>query len=179
MRTSMAIRNSPCVAGSWQSARGAPRSGWPALADWTTRLTPRSFHRAFGAANLLLGDDSVDDQERADLGLVRLPGGYQQIMRRRLHRVRDVGPRRVCLRRCVRVVDDDGLLVTVLHLAPHPQLLHRVEPVERRRALSIGHRYEPLGPVTSGRPRDDAACLVRMIRPGIGDHLVDEGTRNG
>src|SRR3712207_8333551 len=52
---------------------------------------------------------------------------------------RDVRTRRVGLRRGVRVVDRERHLVGVVHRPPDLQLLLRVEPVERGRALRVLH----------------------------------------
>ena len=90
---------------------------------------------------------------------------------------RDVGPARVGLGGGVRVVDDDGHLVGVVHRPPHLELLAGVEPVERRRPLGVDHLDEPLGAVGALRSGDDPARLVGMVGARMGDHGVDRGRR--
>ena len=107
----------------------------------------------------------------------RVAGGDQHVVRARLAGVGDVGPGRVGLGGGVRVVDDDRLLVAVVHLPPHLELLHRVEPVEGRRALGVHHRDEPSGRSRPAGPGDDAAGLVGVVGAGVGDDLVVERRR--
>ena len=72
------------------------------------------------------------------------------------------------------VHDDDRLLVGGVHLPPHLQLLQRVEAVEGRRTLGVGHLHEPFGPVGPAGAGDDPARLVRVVPPGMLDHRVDQ-----
>src|SRR5215471_16736435 len=79
----------------------------------------------------------------------------------------------------MRVVDDDGFLVPVVHLPPHPQLLARVEPEERHRPVDVVHRYPPDRAVRARRTRDDPARLVRVVPAGMRDDLVEDLATDG
>jgi hypothetical protein len=70
------------------------------------------------------------------------------------------------------VVDHHRLLVPVVHLTPDPELLHRVEAVERGRTLGVLHGDEPLRHALA--PRDDATRLIGMVGPGMRNDLVGE-----
>ena len=59
-----------------------------------------------------------------------------------------------------------------LNQSSHPELLLRVEPEEGRRTLGVDHGDEALRAVGAGRARDDAARLVRVVRPRVRDDLV-------
>src|SRR5437764_12744075 len=126
-----------------------------------------------------LGHLPVHDAERADLRGFRVAGRHQQVVRVRVAGDVHVGPRRVCLGRGVRVVDDDRFLVAVVHLRPHPQLLGRVEPVERRGPLRVVQRYVPDRLVRTDRARDDPARLVGVVPAGVRDDRVDDVTPDG
>jgi hypothetical protein len=76
------------------------------------------------------------------------------------------------------VVDDDGLLVVIVHLAPHPELLKGVEPVERGRPLGVLHGHETDRAVAAGGTGDDAAGLVRVILAGMVDDLLLQRARD-
>ena len=126
-----------------------------------------------------LGHHAVHDPVRAELSALAARGwrparSGPAARRRRRCRVR----RRVGLGRGVRVVDDDRLLVGGVHLAVQPQLLRRIEAVERRRPLGVrpsgSNRVGPVGP---GRAGDDAAGLVGVVRAGVGDDRRRRGRR--
>src|SRR6266581_823216 len=128
----------------------------------TTCSRLRSFRGAAAEPDLLFAHLTVYDSERPDLRCLRT-GGDQQVVGPWFACERDVGTRRICLRRCMGVVDDDRLLVAVIHLPPDAVLLHRVEPVEGGRPLGVGHGDEPLRPVGARWPGYHAAGLVRVI----------------
>ncbi len=132
--------------------------------------------------DVLLAHLAVDDPEAAELDLVTgqagagtvLAGGDQHVVRLGLGGVADVGARGVGLGGGVRVVDDHGHLVPVVHVAVQLQQVGAVELVERRRAGRVEHRDEALGPVTALGAGDDATGLVRVVFPGVGhDGVVD------
>src|SRR5260370_29854569 len=62
----------------------------------------------------LLGDGAGHDPKGPELRLARIAGGHQHVVRVRLHRIGDIGPRRVRLGRGVRVVDDDRHLLPLV-----------------------------------------------------------------
>src|SRR5262249_28079256 len=99
-------------------------------------------------------------------------GRHEYVVGARLLGQRDVGSGRVCLGCRVRVVDDDGLLTVVVHLAVELQQVRRVELVEGRRASGIQHRDEAHRSVTSLWPRDDTAGFVGMVTPCVRDDGV-------
>jgi hypothetical protein len=66
------------------------------------------------------------------------------------------------------VVDHHRLLAAVVHVPVEAQQVGRVELVERRRPRGVEHRDEPLGTVAALGAGDDAAGLVRVVRPGVG-----------
>ena len=105
---------------------------------------------------------------------VRLAGRDQDVVRPGLAGQADIGARRAGLSGGVRVVDDDRLLVAVVHLLPDPELLHRVEPVEGRRPLGVEHRHEALRAVAAGRSGEHPAGLVRMVAARVRNDLVVE-----
>src|ERR1700761_5448902 len=99
MRTSMAM----CLTLLW----------WTSDATSGTLTGPRSFRRA-GDLDGFLGDNAVGDAVGAELrGGQLLAGGHQHVVRLRLIRVGDVGPRRVGLGGGVRVVDHHRFLVAL------------------------------------------------------------------
>src|SRR5579872_4236075 len=72
------------------------------------------------------------------------------------------------------MVDHNRLFVAVVHVAPHAELLGRVEAVERRRPLGVLHRDEPLRPVAASRAGDDAARLIGVVLAGMPhDRIVE------
>src|SRR5689334_3107452 len=166
MRTSMAIEQRSTGLSGRSLASNPPPAGI---------IPPESFHHGDG----LLGDHAVGDPEGAELGRVLVPRGDQHVVRLRLAGVGDVGAGRVRLGGGVRVVDDDGFLVVIVHLAPDPELLGRVEAVEGRGPFGVHHGDEPLGAVAPGRAGDDAAGLVRVVGTGMGHDLVVQRTRDG
>src|SRR5580700_8051266 len=133
-----------------------------------TRHGPGSFHHG----HRLLGDVAVLDVKGAELGLVLVAGRDQHVVRAGLAGVGHVGARGVGLGGGVRVVQDDGFLVVVVHLFPHLELLGGVEFVERRRARGVGHRDEAFRAIGAGRARDYSARLVRVVAAGVRDDLV-------
>src|SRR5689334_13841269 len=143
MRTSMAMNGAPGCGptGTWQlSVKGFGLSqgstGGPAgsFRRWRSVL-PRAVLP--GDPHFFLAHLTVHDTERPELGLVRLPRGNQHVVGSWLAGVGDVGAGRVGRRGGMGVVDDDRLLVAVVHFSPDGQLLHRVEPVERRGSLGV------------------------------------------
>src|SRR5439155_8744372 len=120
MRTSIAIGNAPWVCTCRQLLPSVPTGG-----------APGSFRHRAGRLpgrhdpDRLLGDLAVSDAERAELRLAGLTGRYQDIVRAWLTCVGDIRARRIRLGGRVGVVDDDRLLVPVVHFAPDPQLFHR------------------------------------------------------
>src|SRR5215472_1423897 len=119
--------------------------------------------RVFRCVHGFLGDLTVCNPVRTELGFLLIPGGYQDVMRLRLAGVRDVRARRVRLGGGVRVVDHHRFLVAIVHLAPHLELFERVEAVEGGGTFGVFHRYEPLRAVAAGRARDHTAGLVGMV----------------
>src|SRR5215467_11882897 len=186
MRTSMAMDGAPVSSprpGTWQlrtplsSACRKDSTGEPAGSFRRRAVLPRAVLRSTvprGDPYFLLAHLTVHDTERPELGPIRLPGGYQDIVRPGLAGVGDVGAGRVGLGRGVGVVDDHRLLVAIVHLPPHPQLLKGVEPVERRGPLGVEHGDEPFRPIAPGRARDHPARLVRMIGTGMSHDLLVE-----
>src|SRR5690348_1500362 len=82
--------------------------------------------------DFFLVDLALDNAETAKFGGLLLARRHQHVVRARLSSEADVGARWAGLRRRVRVVDHHRLLIAIVHLPPDPQLLHRVELVERR-----------------------------------------------
>src|SRR5262249_45914008 len=179
MRTSMAMDGAPVSsprAGTWQlrtslsSACRQGSTGEPAGSFRRRAVLPRAVRS--GDPYLFLAHLTVHDTERPELGAVRIPGGYQHVVCPGLAGVGDVGAGRVGPGRGVGGVDDHRLLVAAVPLPPDPQLLQRVEPVERRGPLGVGHGDEPLRPVAPGRARDYPARFVRIVGTGMSHDLV-------
>src|SRR6516225_5566862 len=117
MRTSMAMDGAPVSsprAGTWRlrtplsSACRKDSTGRPAGSFRRRAVLSRAVLRGAvppGDPHVFLAHLTVHDTERPELGLIRLPRGYQDIVRPRLAGVGDVGARRVGLGRGVGVVD--------------------------------------------------------------------------
>src|SRR5262252_6184590 len=178
MRTSMAMDGAPVSS----PGRGRGSLVGFGLSQDSTGEPAGSFRRRLALPRAVVSGDpyfflvhlTVHDTERPEFGAVRLPGGNQDVVRPWLAGVGDVGTGWVSLGRGVRVVDDHRLLVAVVHLPPDPQLLQRVESVERRGPLGVEHGDEPLRPVTPGRAGDHPARLVRMVGTGVSHDLLVE-----
>src|SRR5882724_4031982 len=107
----MAISNAPWVCTCRQLLPSVPTGGAPGSFRHQAGRLPGVRHDA----DRLLGDRAVGDAERAELRLVRLTSRYQDVMRARLARVSDIRARRIRLGGRMGVVDDDRLLVPVVH----------------------------------------------------------------
>src|SRR5215471_6902653 len=133
-------------------------------------LVPRG-SRVFRDVHGFLGDLTVCNPVRTELGFLLIPGRYQDVIRLRLAGIRNVRARRIRLGGGVRVVDHHRFLVAIVHLAPHPELLERVEAVEGGGTFGVLHRDEPLRAVAADRAGDNAAGLVWVVLASVGDDL--------
>src|SRR4051812_25074882 len=128
-RTSIAMIGNPSKVKRW--TEGTRSTTGATLVVHARRALPEQvllhgvgIHAGVDDADRLLGDAAVHDAVRPDRGAPGVRGGHQEVVRARLTREVDVGPRRVRLGGRVGVVDHHRLLVTVVHLPPDPQLLH-------------------------------------------------------
>src|SRR5262249_38313678 len=116
--------------GGGEPSRGGMGGAEPPMRGGVSGGSSPRASKVFRDRDRFLGDLTVCYPVRTELGFLLIPGRYQDVVRLRLAGVRDVRARRERLGGGVRVVDHHRFLVTIVHLAPHPELFERVEAVE-------------------------------------------------